>query len=133
MDQNIDTIQDGDAVPAKRVRKQAISKEINDEQPHRATTGNTRPKAKAKPNAAQKERQRIHHIQQQIQQQHQALTAVGPSVILLPSVTLSTYDKATQLTLSKDQLICHGCEVLTTFYYILPLLFFTLINFVIWL
>jgi hypothetical protein len=30
---------------------------------------------------------------------------------VLPSVALSAYDKASQLTLSRDQLICNGCEV----------------------
>ena len=30
---------------------------------------------------------------------------------LLPSVALSAYDKAVQLSLSDDQLICYGCEV----------------------
>jgi hypothetical protein len=33
------------------------------------------------------------------------------NVFIPPSVALSTYDKASQLTLSKDQLLCHGCEV----------------------
>jgi hypothetical protein len=32
---------------------------------------------------------------------------------LLPSVALSLYDKAPQLILSNDQLICYGCEVMT--------------------
>jgi hypothetical protein len=32
---------------------------------------------------------------------------------LLPSVALSLYDKAPQLILSNDQLICYGCEVRT--------------------
>lgn len=35
----------------------------------------------------------------------------GPGAALLPSVALSEYDKASQLTLSKDQLSIHGCEV----------------------
>eukprot|EP01035_Chromulina_nebulosa_P037259 gene37259-50287_t len=34
----------------------------------------------------------------------------GPGAALLPSVALSEYDKASQLTLSKDQLTIHGCE-----------------------
>lgn len=33
------------------------------------------------------------------------------NMFIAPSVALSTYDKASQLTLSKDQLICYGCEV----------------------
>lgn len=32
---------------------------------------------------------------------------------ILPSVALSEFDKATQLSLCKDQLVCTGCEVST--------------------
>ena len=35
----------------------------------------------------------------------------GPGAALLPSVALSEYDKASQLTLSEDQLTIYGCEV----------------------
>lgn len=44
---------------------------------------------------------------------YRALPVAAPVVIsnLLPSVALSEYDKASQLTLSKDQLSVFGCEV----------------------
>ena len=39
----------------------------------------------------------------------------GNDLRILPSVVLSEYDKAPQLLLCKDQLICHGYEVILTF------------------
>lgn len=47
-------------------------------------------------------------------QQRSSLTTVRSTAVvetkILPSVALSLYDKASQLTLSSDQLICYGCE-----------------------
>jgi hypothetical protein len=44
----------------------------------------------------------------------QALIYIPPVIEtakILPSVALSLYDKATQLVLSEDQLVCYGCDV----------------------
>lgn len=93
--------QNEDAAPAKRVRKQT-DKDFSYSGQQLASA----PKKPIKPTAASKERQRA----------QQALKAALPipvnvNVCILPSVALSSYDKASQLTLSKDQLLCHGCEV----------------------
>ena len=46
------------------------------------------------------------------EKEREKITFRGPGAALLPSVALSEYDKASQLTLSKDQLTIHGCEVI---------------------
>lgn len=91
-----------EAVPEKRIRKQKDRDLVY--------SGNQRgvaAKKQYKPSAAAKERQKA------AQQALLAAQYVPEPVNLniLPSVALSSYDKASQLTLSKDQLICHGCEV----------------------
>lgn len=47
----------------------------------------------------------------QAQQQQYAPIVPQFETKVLPSVALSQFDKASQLVLSSDQLICHGCEV----------------------
>jgi hypothetical protein len=92
-----------EVLSGKRVRKQ-IDKDL-------AYSGQQRQKTQYKPTAAAKERQKANKAHQA----HQAALLDVPenvNVNILPSVALSSYDKASQLTLSKDQLICHGCEVL---------------------
>lgn len=82
-----------DILPAKRVRKQT-DKDLK-------TTGPQWVPKPYKPNP----------------HKNKAAPAPTPAPVQLsnmfipPSVALSTYDKASQLILSKDQLICHGCEV----------------------
>ena len=90
----MDTQGSVDLLPAKRVRKQT-DKDMKSDGPQ---WGGPKP---AKPN----------------HNKHKAVAPPPPPPVILsnlfipPSVALSTYDKASQLVLSKDQLICYGCEV----------------------
>jgi hypothetical protein len=84
-----------DVLPAKRVRKQT-DKEMKSNGPQWA------PKV-SKPN--------YHKHKNAAPPAPPPPPVLNSNVFIPPSVALSTYDKASQLTLSKDQLICHGCEV----------------------
>ena len=53
--------------------------------------------------------------QAQAQQQYVSIVPQFETKVL-PSVALSQFDKASQLVLSHDQLICLGCEVITSHY-----------------
>ena len=93
-----------DAVPAKRVRKQTDKEFMYSGQ----QWGGPKPSRPSKASLAAAKAKA---------QQAAAVAAVtpvvpaNPNVFIPPSVALSTYDKASQLVLSKDQLMCHGCEV----------------------
>lgn len=81
-----------DILPAKRIRKQT-DKDFKSTGPQLASKQHKTSTQKSKPAAAPA-----------------PVPVPLSNVFIPPSVALSTYDKASQLTLSKDQLICHGCE-----------------------
>ena len=84
-------------LPTKRIRK-ATDKEF------KVSTQQFAKHAKIKHNNKEKQKAQVAAVPYSI-------APPKLNMFIAPSVALSAYDKATQLTLSKDQLLCYGCEV----------------------
>lgn len=97
-----------DLLPSKRVRKQ-VDKDFDTSGQQRASLSNK------DSSSSHKVAKTTHSNKEKHKSSRVSIAPIVPNVVtpiyIPPSVALSTYDKASQLVLSKDQLICHGCEV----------------------